>query len=247
MYCYSPIYCGYITCCPKESTISLNIVYNAIKKCIAHTEWKSSFSSMFDNNYNINKATAEANNLAAKSASKEFYIRAMEQHCGGDRPYIHPNQLEALHKETDRQAVEKFRCVRKMGGEEVSMVYQKNLEDEIIELYSNYKKHNDSKNVFAFSRTPTTFISSMILCYFVAGILDTIWLGGINFIFMFAFWVCFFLLFVWLYTKYSGEYADIGQYIDYFADVIWNNAFQPAYSTCLQSAMRSVLGHAKTN
>ncbi|CAF1261908.1 unnamed protein product [Rotaria magnacalcarata] len=193
------------------------------------------------------EATAEANNLAAKSASKEFYIRAMEQHCGGDRPYIHPNQLEALHKETDRQAVEKFRCVRKMGGEEVSMVYQKNLEDEIIELYSNYKKHNDSKNVFAFSRTPTTFISSMILCYFVAGILDTIWLGGINFIFMFAFWVCFFLLFVWLYTKYSGEYADIGQYIDYFADVIWNNAFQPAYSTCLQSAMRSVLGHAKTN
>ncbi|CAF3320364.1 unnamed protein product [Rotaria socialis] len=193
------------------------------------------------------EATAEANNLAAKSASKEFYIRAMEQHCGGDRPYIHPNQLEALHKEADRQAIEKFRCVRKMGGEEVSMTYQKNLEDEIIELYSNYKKHNDSKNVFAFSRTPTTFISSMILCYFVAGILDTIWLGGINFIFMFAFWVCFFLLFVWLYTKYSGEYADIGQYIDYFADVIWNNAFQPAYSTCLQSAMRSVLGHAKTN
>ncbi|CAF3204704.1 unnamed protein product [Rotaria socialis] len=193
------------------------------------------------------EATAEANNLAAKSASKEFYIRAMEQHCGGDRPYIHPNQLEALHKEADRQAIEKFRCVRKMGGEEVSMTYQKNLEDEIIELYSNYKKHNDSKNVFAFSRTPTTFISSMILCHFVAGILDTIWLGGINFIFMFAFWVCFFLLFVWLYTKYSGEYADIGQYIDYFADVIWNNAFQPAYSTCLQSAMRSVLGHAKTN
>ena len=63
----------------------------------------------------------------------------------------------------------------------------------------------------------------MVLCYFIAGILDTLWLGGINFIFMFGFWVCFVLLFVWLYTKYSGEYAEVGEYIDYFADVIWNN------------------------
>ena len=136
----------------------------------------------------------------------------------------------------------------------------------------NFKKHNDSKNVFAFSRTPTTFVSSMIICYFIAGLLDTFWLGGINFIFMFIFWVCFILLAVWLYTKYSGEYAEIGEYIDYFADIIWNNvskkknkkkrnrfktmnmfcflyakAFQPAYSRCVQSTMRSMLGHAKTN
>ncbi len=127
-----------------------------------------------------------------------------------------------------------------MGGEQMSQIYLQELENEIAELYgknnktilisknsfgflANYKKHNDSKNVFAFSRTPTTFISSMVLCYLIAGILDTFWLGGINFIFMFAFWVCFVLLFVWLYTKYSGEYAEIGEYIDYFADVIWNN------------------------
>ena len=40
---------------------------------------------------------------------------------------------------------------------------------------------------------------------------------------MFAFWLCFVLLSIWLYTKYSGEYAEVGEYIDYFADVIWNN------------------------
>jgi len=101
------------------------------------------------------------------------------------------------------------------------------------------------KNVFAFSRTPTTFISVMVICYIVAGILDAIWLGGLNFIFMFTFWVCFALLFVWFYTKYSGEQAEIGEYIDHFADVIWNNGFQPIYSRCIQSAMRSVLGHTK--
>ncbi|UJR09608.1 hypothetical protein I4U23_013843 [Adineta vaga] len=193
------------------------------------------------------EATAEANNLAAKSTSKEFYIRAMEQHCGGDRPYIHPNQLDVLHQEVRRQSIEKFRCARKMGGEQMSQSFLLELENELAELYANYKKHNDSKNVFAFSRTPTTFISTMVICYLVAGLLDTFWLGGVNFIFMFAFWVCFALLFVWLYTKYSGEYAEMGEYIDHFADVIWNNGFQPVYSKCLQSAMRSVLGHAKAD
>jgi atlastin len=164
------------------------------------------------------------------------------KHCGGDRPYIHPNQLEVLHQEVRRQSIEKFRCARKMGGEEMSQNYQQELEIEILELYGkkflfffqifekkeflfseNYKKHNDSKNVFAFSRTPTTFIVSMVIFYVIAGILDTLWLGGINFIFMFGFWVCFGLLFVWLYAKYSGTYAEIGEYIDHFADVIWNN------------------------
>lgn len=121
----------------------------------------------------------------------------------------------------------------------MSQGYQKSLEEEIQELYGNttnsslshlilssienYKKHNDSKNVFAFSRTPTTFIATMVIFYITAGILDTFWLGGMNFIFMFGFWVCFALLIVWLYAKYSGEYPDIGEYIDHFADVIWNN------------------------
>jgi len=158
---------------------------------------------------------------------------------------IHPNQLDLLNQEVRRQSIEKFRMARKMGGEQLSRTYQQGLEAEIHELYLNYKKHNDSKNVFAFSRTPTTFISCMILCYFIAGILDIIWLGGLNFIFMFGFWVCFVLLIVWLYTKYSGEYSEIGEYIDYFADVVWNNAFQPAYSRCIRSAMRSVLGNSK--
>jgi atlastin len=174
-----------------------------------------------------------------------FFV-VLAQHCGGDRPYIHPNQLDALHQEVHRQSIEKFCSARKMGGEEMSKSYQTDLDAEVQELYGectvtllslsraethflsllllvNYKKHNDSKNVFAFSRTPTTFISCMVLCYMIAGILDIIWLGGVNFVFMFAFWVCFVLLFVWLYTKYSGEYSEVGEYVDYFADVIWNN------------------------
>jgi atlastin len=62
-----------------------------------------------------------------------FFIK----HCGGDRPYIHPNQLDVLHQEVRRQSIEKFRCARKMGGEQMSQNYQQDLENEITELYRN--------------------------------------------------------------------------------------------------------------
>jgi hypothetical protein len=57
------------------------------------------------------------------------------QHCGGDRPYIHPNQLDVLHQEVRRQALEKFTCARKMGGEQMSLTYQQDLDDELQENY----------------------------------------------------------------------------------------------------------------
>jgi len=62
-----------------------------------------------------------------------FFVK----HCGGDRPYIHPNQLDVLHQEVRRQSIEKFRCARKMGGEQMSQNYQQDLENEITELYRN--------------------------------------------------------------------------------------------------------------
>jgi len=62
------------------------------------------------------------------------------KHCGGDRPYIHPNQLEVLHQEVRRQSIDKFRSARKMGGEQMSQNYQLELENEILEHYG-FKKN----------------------------------------------------------------------------------------------------------
>ncbi len=77
------------------------------------------------------------------------------KHCGGDRPYIHPNQLEALHQEVRRQSIEKFRCARKMGGEEMSQNYQQELEIEILEFYGKkilfFLKFSKKKN-FCFQK-----------------------------------------------------------------------------------------------
>ena len=61
----------------------------------------------------------------------------MKKHCGGDRPYIHPHQLDLLHQEIYRTAVEKFRCVRKLGGEEMAESYLKDLDTELNERYGN--------------------------------------------------------------------------------------------------------------
>ncbi len=72
----------------------------------------------------------------------KILIYLFEKHCGGDRPYIHPNQLDVLHQEVRRQSIEKFRCARKMGGEEMSQNYQQDLDNEITELYRNENKMN---------------------------------------------------------------------------------------------------------
>lgn len=170
-------------------------------------------------------ATAEANNLAAKAIAKEFYIHAMEQHCGGDRPFMHPQHLTAANTQIKDESVKKFQSVPKMGGDSLSQKYLDELNAEIDSLYENYVKHNDSKNLFAFSRTATSLIAIMILTYISSGILEWFWLGSFSFIMNFMFWSCFFLLCAWVYVKYSGEYKEIGEYIDGLADVLWRRVF----------------------
>lgn len=108
-----------------------------------------------------------------------------------------------------------------MGGESLSTRYYEELQHEIDKLFEAYAKHNDSKNLFAFSRTATSLIAIMILTYVTSGILEWFWLGSFSFILNFVFWSCFFLLGAWIYVKYSGEYKEIGEYIDKLADLLW--------------------------
>lgn len=166
-------------------------------------------------------ATAEANNLAAKAVAKEFYMNAMEQHCGGDRPYMHPHHLQTTNLQVREEAVKKFDQVPKMGGDSLSQKYLDELKKEMDDLYDSYVKHNDSKNIFAFSRTATSLIAIMVLTYIISGLLEWFWLGSFSFLFNFVFWTCFFLLGAWIYVKYSGEYKEIGEYIDGLADILW--------------------------
>jgi atlastin len=171
-------------------------------------------------------ATAEANNLAAKAIAKEFYMHAMEQHCGGDRPYMHPHHLTTSNTQIKEESLKKFHAVPKMGGESMSQKYLEELNREIDELYVNYEKHNESKNLFAFSRTATSLIAIMIITYVMSGVLVWFWLGSLAFILDSVFWICFAVLGLWFYVKYSGEYKEVGEYIDYLADYLWKKVSQ---------------------
>lgn len=77
----------------------------------------------------------QVNRNRMRETSDKLFSLVFFQHCGGDRPYIHPNQLDVLHQEVRRQTLEKFRCTRKMGGEQMSQNYQQELEKEVFELY----------------------------------------------------------------------------------------------------------------
>ena len=85
------------------------------------------------------EATSEANNLASLAEAKETYMRAMEEVCGPERPYINEHVLEIEHLRIHDTALEVFNLRRKMGGEEFSTKYREKLESEIGESFENYQ------------------------------------------------------------------------------------------------------------
>ena len=61
------------------------------------------------------------------------------------RPYINDQVLEMEHVRIVETAMAEFDSRKKLGGEEFSQKYRDQLEEEISELFNNYKAHNDSK------------------------------------------------------------------------------------------------------
>lgn len=54
-------------------------------------------------------ATAEANNLSAVAKAKETYCRGMEEVCGGDTPYMAPEELRGEHERLHHEALLSFK------------------------------------------------------------------------------------------------------------------------------------------
>ncbi|KAL7677747.1 hypothetical protein ACOME3_003984 [Neoechinorhynchus agilis] len=187
------------------------------------------------------QATAEANNLAAKAAAKDLYSRIMESECGGDRPYMHQQHLAECHEKARKQSIDKFNSAKKMGGEAFSSKYLEALEAEIEETHQTFVKHNESKNIFALSRTPTTFIVILIASYVLSNILNALWLSSLCLLCTSVFWIAFVALIVWFYSRYTGDFKQLGDYVDQLADLIWSYAYQPVYSQLMESSVRAIV------
>lgn len=157
---------------------------------------------------------------------------------------MHPHHLNQANLQIKDESLKKFSSARKMGGEALSVKYLQELEEEINELFTSYQKHNESKNIFAFSRTATSLVAVMFITYLTSGILEWFWLGSLSFLLNFFFWSCFVLLGAWVYVKFSGEYAEVGEYIDGLADLLWQRIYQPLYERFIQHAIRAMLSYA---
>uniref|UniRef100_A0A8C3G8C6 Atlastin-1 n=1 Tax=Cyclopterus lumpus TaxID=8103 RepID=A0A8C3G8C6_CYCLU len=150
--------------------------------------------------------------------------------CGGDRPFLAPSELQARHGAIREEALQVFRGVKKMGGEEFSRRYLQQLEGEVDEVFVQYIKHNDSKNIFHAARTPATLFVVIFVMYVAAGITGFVGVDVIASLCNMILGLTLITLCTWAYIRYSGEYRELGAVIDQVAGALWDQALYKLYN-----------------
>ncbi|XP_050589344.1 atlastin isoform X3 [Bombus affinis] len=168
-------------------------------------------------------ATAEANNLAAVTEAREFYIRLMEDVCGSRKPYLTTARLEAEHTRCMDKAMCIFQNKRKMGGDAFSQTYMKKLCEDMDKAFVHFKAQNESKNVFKSTRTAGVYGAIVAIMYFLSSVFAFTGLYLLANICNFIMCICILTLMLLAYIRYSGNYDTLGVVIDEVANTLWNN------------------------
>ncbi|XP_048476562.1 atlastin-2-like [Rhincodon typus] len=168
----------------------------------------------------ILEATAEANNLAVIALAKNYYQKAMEGLCGGDKAYVQPSKIRERHRVYREAAVEKFRATKKMGRQALIMQHEDQLVRNIEEMLDSYLRFNQSKNFFSLVRTPSAMLLLIISMHVISGFLSLLGLGFLSVIFNFVIGICSLTLMTWSYIKYTGQSPLLGEIIDTISDKI---------------------------
>ncbi|XP_075982606.1 atlastin-like [Anticarsia gemmatalis] len=179
----------------------------------------------------ILQATAEANNRSAMSEASEVYKTLMDEICGGSRPYLQPARLQAEHWKTLNKALHSFDSKKKMGGEEMSDTFRKELVKELEDLYSQLAAHNEGKNVYRILGTPIVFLTLMILGYLLGVVaaafgVQTLVAAGQAITLGAAV-----MLGVWGYTRMTGNMREIGMQLDDIATTLRSYVHQQAFDS----------------
>ncbi|XP_061481593.1 atlastin-2 isoform X2 [Rhineura floridana] len=191
------------------------------------------------------QATAEANNLAAVAGAKDSYNKGMEQVCGGDKPYIAPADLERKHHDLKELAIKQFRSVKKMGGEEFCRRYQEQLDEELDEVYANFVKHNDGKNIFYAARTPATLFAVMFAMYIISGLTGFLGMNSVATLCNLVMGLALVSLCTWAYVKYSGEFREVGTLIDQMAELLWDQVCSKFFEVVRRRMIRRAITSAQ--
>jgi len=186
-------------------------------------------------------ATAEANNLACVAKAKNSYTRQMEEICGGEMSYMHPDALAKEHERIFEASLKLFDATPKMGGAAFSANFRSQLDADLVESWEAYQKHNESKNVFSAARTPGTLFASICFFYFVSSLLSLVGLYSLANVFTILLYTDMILLTIWSYVRFSGDFREAGLYIDYTADFMWENAVVPSYRALIRALLSSSL------
>ncbi|XP_028171836.1 atlastin isoform X3 [Ostrinia furnacalis] len=182
-------------------------------------------------------ATAEANNLTAVAEAKEVYTTLMEEVCGGAKPYLQTQLLEAEHSRVRDKALHAFHAKRKMGGTEFSQAYCEQLVQDLEEHFQQFRAHNESKNIFKAARTPSVFFAIALVFYVLSGVLGLVGLYPLANLCNLAMGLALLTLVLWAYIRYSGEMRELGVTIDEVANCLWDNVMKPVYQSCLEKGM----------
>ena len=158
----------------------------------------------------------------------------MEDVCGGEMSYMHPDALVKEHERFFEAALKLFDETPKMGGANYSANFRAQLDGELQESWEAFQKHNESKNVFSAARTPGTLFASIVAFYLVSSFLSLIGLYSLANLFTILLYTDMILLTIWSYVRFSGEFRDAGLYIDYMADFMWETAVVPGYKALIR-------------
>ncbi|XP_035449302.2 atlastin isoform X3 [Spodoptera frugiperda] len=182
-------------------------------------------------------ATAEANNLTAVAEAKELYTKLMEEVCGGAKPYLQTQLLEAEHSRIKDKALHSFHSKRKMGGDEFSQSYFNQLIQDLDEQFNQFRAQNESKNIFKAARTPSVFCALALMFYVLSGVFGLVGLYPLANLANLTMGIALLTLVLWAYIRYSGEMREIGVTIDDIANVLWENLMKPTYQACIEKGM----------
>jgi len=192
------------------------------------------------------EVTIEANNLVSLASAKELYMASMESLCGGEKPYLNEQVLDLEHNRIVESALTEFDSRKKLGGEEFSLKYRDQLMNEIEESYTNYKAHNDSKNIFKAANTPITLFVMWSVLYIFSQLTSLLMLYPLANLANLLMWGLTFLGATWAYAKYSGEFSQVGVQIEDLTGKVWDNCFQPILNKAVEQGGEIAVRQAVT-
>ncbi|XP_043540442.1 atlastin-2-like [Chiloscyllium plagiosum] len=167
--------------------------------------------------------------------AKNYYQKAMEGLCGGDKAYLSPSKIRERHQVYLEAAIEKFRATKKMGSQALIMQSEDRLTRDISEMLLTYLKFNQSKNLFSIVRTPSAMLLLIISMHVLSGFLGLLGFGFLSVIFNFVIGVCSLTLLTWSYVKYTGQSPLLGEIIDSLSERILSGVSERCISTPVPS------------